>query len=238
VTPNAGWLSDHRFGVIRLLGSRCRSEDRFHATNFLDARQRLMQVSAPTDNDRELVARVAAGDERALADLYDRFGGMVYSLAVAILRDAGEAEEATADAFLQVWNGAGSFDADRGSVAAWLTMMGLTRSLDRLRSRGRREKTIERATERDEHGVAIPVAGAGESGDTRVENAELRETIRRHMSELPENQRSVIDLAFFRGLTHSEIASELGEPLGTVKTRIRAAMEKLRTALAPYVVTS
>jgi RNA polymerase sigma-70 factor (ECF subfamily) len=176
--------------------------------------------------------RVSQGDERALGELYDRYAGTVHSLAMSILRDADEAEEATADAFVQIWTNAASWDASRGSVGAWITTIARTRALDRLRSRKRRERAVERATEGDEQGTAVPLSDPGVAPDRAAERVELSGNVAKHMAELPHLQRHAIELAFFRGFSHSEIADELGEPLGTVKTRIRAGMEKLRTSMA------
>jgi RNA polymerase sigma-70 factor (ECF subfamily) len=191
----------------------------------------VIEAGAVSPGDPELMLRVSHGDERALGELYDRYAGMVYSLTTAILRDTDEAEEATADAFVQIWTNAASWDASRGSVGAWITTIGRTRALDRLRSRKRRERAVERATRRDEHGPAGPMSNPGIAPDRAVERVELSGSVAKHMAALPDAQRRAIELAFFRGLSHSEIAEELSEPLGTVKTRIRTGMEKLRASM-------
>jgi RNA polymerase sigma-70 factor (ECF subfamily) len=191
----------------------------------------VIEAGAVSPGDPELMLRVSHGDERALGELYDRYAGMVYSLTTAILRDTDEAEEATADAFVQIWTNAASWDASRGSVGAWITTIGRTRALDRLRSRKRRERAVERATRRDEHGTAVPMSNPGIAPDRAVERVELSLSVAKHMAALPDAQRRAIELAFFRGLSHSEIAEELSEPLGTVKTRIRTGMEKLRASM-------
>jgi RNA polymerase sigma-70 factor (ECF subfamily) len=179
---------------------------------------------------------MAAGEERALGELYDRYSGLVYSLSFSILGDAAEAEEAAADTFLQVWTSATGFDPSRASVAGWLTMIARTRALDRLRSRRRREATVSRAASSGDQGVAIPLTGADALPDRDTELSEMHSRVGQALAELPPPQRRVIELAYYGGLSHSEIAQELGEPLGTVKTRIRAAMEKLRSALGAYVL--
>ena len=178
---------------------------------------------------------MAAGDERALGKFYDRFSNLVYSLAFKILGDSADAEEAVADAFLQVWNTAGKFDASRASPAAWVTMITRTRALDRMRSRQRRNLVLETATaESDElEATALPIGSHGEP-DRQAEQADLRDKVDRTLRELPDNQRKVIELAYFGGLSHSEIAETLNEPIGTIKTRVRSALSKLRGALAPY----
>lgn len=184
--------------------------------------------------DRVLVQRVQAGDERALAALYDRHASTAYGLAVAIVREAADAEEAVADAFAQVWRTAGQFDPGRGSVTAWLATITRTRALDLVRARGRRARALDRAALGNPAGVAAPLA-AVDATDRGVERTEARDLVARALAALPEPQRIVLELGYFGGLSQSQIASELGEPLGTVKTRMRAALEKLRAALAPQM---
>lgn len=185
--------------------------------------------------DRALVSRMAAGDERALGELYDRHGSAAYSLARAIVGERADAEEVVADAFGQAWRTAGQFDPARGSVAAWLSTITRTRALDLARARGRRARALTRAAWESSDGVAAPITAAGDAPDRGVERDEARRLVERSLAELPEGQRRVIELAYFGGLTHTEIAAELREPLGTVKTRLRAGMEKLRASLAPLV---
>jgi len=184
--------------------------------------------------DRVLVQRLQAGDERALAELYDRHGGTAYALATAIVREAADAEEVVADAFAQVWRTAGQFDPGRGSVAAWLATITRTRALDLVRARGRRARALDRAALGNPEGVATPLAPV-EGADRGAERAEARVLVARALATLPEPQRIVLELGYFGGLSQSQIASELGEPLGTVKTRMRTALEKLRAVLAPQL---
>jgi RNA polymerase sigma-70 factor (ECF subfamily) len=178
---------------------------------------------------------MANGDDRALAALYDRHGGVAYSVAMNILGDAGDAEEAVSDAFIQVWSNAASFDPARSSVVAWLTMITRTRALDLLRGRRRRTLRTERSAATDIAGFAAPVADLGPSPERSAELGELSRSVTAAIAELPPPQRRALELAYFGGLSHSEIADELDEPLGTVKTRIRAGMEKLRAQLSAYV---
>jgi len=173
---------------------------------------------------------MAAGDDGALAELYDRHGRLAYSLAFGILNDGGEAEEAVADAFMQVWTSAPGFDPARSSVAGWLTMIVRTRALDRLRARRRRGALVDRISVLE--GVDVARPSSPEEPDIGAERGELRARVAAALALLPAAQRQVIELAFFGGLSHSEIAEELNEPLGTVKTRIRSGMEKLRGTLA------
>ena len=197
----------------------------------------MSETAAAHTVDRQLVARMATGDESALATLYDRHGMTAYSVAYAILGDAADADEAVADAFLQAWTQAAAFEAGRASVAGWLCMIVRSRALDRLRSRRRRARTLELAAASEDEGIALPLAPGGPDPDRAAEQRELGRRVRGALDDLPEAQRRVLELAYFGGLSQSEIALELGEPLGTIKTRTRAAMEKLRTALVAYGVT-
>src|SRR5207245_1640594 len=181
------------------------------------------------------VARLAVGDERALGELYDRHGTMAYSLALAIVRERADAEEVVADAFGQVWRTAAQYDPGRGSVAGWLATITRTRALDLVRARGRRARAVERAAQADADGLSSPLGAAPDPPDRRVERLEARRLVARSLAELPEPQRRVIELAYFGGRSQSEIAAELQEPLGTIKTRMRAGMEKLRGSLAPLL---
>jgi len=184
--------------------------------------------------DRALVARIGIGDEGALGELYDRHGRMTYSLAMAIVGERADAEEVVADAFGQAWRTANQFDPARGSVTAWLATITRTRALDLARSRSRRARALQRAAESGD-GLAAPIADMSHAPDRAAERQEARVLVARSLADLPEPQRRVIELAYFGGLTQTEIAAELAEPLGTVKTRIRAALEKLRNALAPLL---
>lgn len=182
------------------------------------------------DSDSSMVARMAAGDERALGELYDRHARVAYALAYAIVGERADADEVVVDTFGQAWRTAGQFESGRGRVAAWLATITRTRALDLVRARGRRSRALERAAWLSGEGVASPVA-AGDAPDRDAERAEARCLVTRALAELPESQRRAIELAYFGGLSQSEIATELGEPLGTVKTRIRDGMTKLRERL-------
>jgi RNA polymerase sigma-70 factor (ECF subfamily) len=181
--------------------------------------------------DRLLVERIAAGDERALGALYDRHGGTAYSLALAIVGERADAEEVVVDAFGQAWRNARQFDPARGSVAAWLATITRARALDLVRARGRRARILTRAAYENPEVLATSLAATGDDPEQGAEREEARRLVERSLGELPEPQRRVIELAYFAGLTQTEIATELREPLGTVKTRMRAAMEKLRSSL-------
>lgn len=189
--------------------------------------------STTASDDRALVARLAGGDERALAEVYDRFAGLAYSLAVAMLRERADAEEAVADAFAQLWRSPQSFDAGRGTLQAWVTLLVRSRCLDRMRSRRRAERVIAPAgSDASEDALEITAAD-GIAADEAAEASDRRVRIEAALDELPLAQREALRLAYFDGLSQSEIAERLNEPLGTVKTRMRTALGKLRVLLAP-----
>ena len=178
-------------------------------------------------DDLSLLERMAVGEERALGELYDRHGRALYALARAIAGETADAEEVVVEAFGQAWRQAASYDARRGSVSGWLATITRTRALDLVRARGRRSKALERL------GRLAGASQEAEGPDRAAERDEAGRLVAQALAELPEPQRRAIELAYFGGLSQSEIAAELGEPLGTVKTRIRAGMDKLRNLLGP-----
>lgn len=164
-----------------------------------------------------LLERIAAGEQAALGQLYDIFAPLVNGLALRIVRDTGDAEDVVQEVFVQVWRQASRYDAARGTPEAWLCTMARTRALDRLRRRAsRREDTEDQAP-----------------APTDVPRNEERLAVREALQALSTDQRRALELAYYEGLTQTEIAARLGEPLGTVKTRIRSAMIRLRDALGP-----
>ncbi|MCL4818010.1 MAG: sigma-70 family RNA polymerase sigma factor [Vicinamibacteria bacterium] len=165
-----------------------------------------------------LLQRIAAGDRSALAELYDRHAGLVLALCLRILRDRAEAEEVMQEVFLQAWRQADRYDPARASVTSWLAVIARSRALDRVRRRVARREAPEEA---------IPAAG---EAPRTAEAIAVREALR----ALPPAQRLALELAYYEGLTQVEIAERTGEPLGTIKTRMRAALLKLREALRPH----
>jgi RNA polymerase sigma-70 factor (ECF subfamily) len=166
---------------------------------------------------KDVVRRLAAGDPAALAEFYDRFAALVNALALRILRDTADAEDVVQEVFLQAWRQADRFDPARGTPEAWLCTIARTRALDRLRRRvSRREDPAEAAPAP----ACLP---------RNVEALAVREALQ----GLSQDQRRALELAYFEGLTQTEIAARLDEPLGTIKTRIRTAMIRLREALGP-----
>lgn len=194
--------------------------------------------STTGSSDLEVVARLTAGDERALGALYDRYGALAFSLASAIVHDSADAEEVVADTFAQIWRTAKSFDATRGSVVAWVSTITRTRSLDLIRSQKRRARILDEAAAMSDSDSSPGLSSGVPSPDRGVEMSEAQQLVRRSLADLPAPQRLVLELAYFGGLSQSEIAEHLSEPLGTVKTRMRSGMEKLRQALGPLMEVS
>jgi RNA polymerase sigma-70 factor (ECF subfamily) len=177
--------------------------------------------------DAAWVARASQGDERALATLYDLHSRAVYSLALRIVGDEADAEDVLLDVFDQAWRQAGRYDAQRGTVAAWLLNLARSRAIDRVRARRARPDTSAATDD----ALALLPADAADPGDA-LAAARDAERVRRALGELPVLQRLAIELAYFEGLTQSEIAERLEQPLGTVKTRIRNGLLKLREVLS------
>jgi RNA polymerase sigma-70 factor (ECF subfamily) len=173
-------------------------------------------------------------DESAVGELASRHGDMMFSLALAILHERDDAQEACADALLQAWRTAEHFDPVRCSVPGWLTMITRSRALDRRRARARRGEVGSALRDSAAH-VPEDVPSAEDAPDRRAESTERSRLVRQAMVDLPDAQRCVIELAYFGGMSQSEIAEHLRVPLGTVKTRTLAAMKRLRDALAPLL---
>jgi len=175
----------------------------------------------------ELVARMARGDVQAFERFYDRYASLAFGLIRRVLGEREAAEDVLQEVFWQVWKEAAGYDPARGSVEAWLVMRAKTRAIDKLRARKRAAQVG--ATPLSDT-AAVDAAPASDDVAAAVESRGVVEGL---LVRLPEAQRRVIELAFFAGLTQVEIAARLGEPLGTVKTRCRLALERLRAMLAP-----
>ncbi len=178
-----------------------------------------------SDIDRMRLARIAQGDGDALAELYDRYARPVYSLALRILRDARDAEDVVQEVFAQAWRQASRYTATRGAVAAWLLTLARSRAIDRLRARRARPEGAS------DDAAALRLMDASPPIEHQLLSAEQIARVRAALGDLPVLQRVAIELAYFEGLSHVEIADHLEQPLGTVKTRIRLAMGKLRETL-------
>jgi RNA polymerase sigma-70 factor (ECF subfamily) len=181
--------------------------------------------TATIDDDRVTVDRMAQGDSSALATLYDRHARAIYSLAIRILSDTAEAEDVVQEVFTQAWRQASRYDATRAPVIGWLMIITRARALDRLR---RRRSRIT-ATELD---ASTPhPRDPDPSQELQAISAEQAERLRGALGSLPDAQRAAIELAYYQGLTQTDIAERLQQPLGTIKTRIRSGLLKLREVL-------
>lgn len=170
-----------------------------------------------------LMQQIAAGDQAALATLYDRYSSVLYSVAKRVLADTGAAEEILQDVFLQVWRNASRFDPHRGSLSGWLLVTTRNRAIDQLRRRAAAD--IDPAPEN----LAIP----GANLEASLSRDQLMARVKTAIGGLAAGQRQALEMAYFEGLTHTEIAQRSGEPLGTVKTRLRTALQVLKKALNP-----
>jgi len=186
----------------------------------------MLQSAEATQAD--LLRRMAAQDRQALADFYDQLAGVLYATAVKILGDSQEAEEVIQDVFVQIWAKAAAYDASLDTPCHWALSIARNRSIDRLRSRQRRARLLEELS-----AATDPMPQGQEPGIMGLTGEDLA-AIRSAVGGLPTEQRQAIEMAFFGGLTHPEIAERLEEPLGTIKARIRRGMMKLRESLQPY----
>lgn len=168
--------------------------------------------------DEVLLERVRTKDQGAMTEIFDRYGTMVYSVAIRVLKDPGQAEDVMQEIFFQIWRVPGNFIQGRGSLPAWLAVVARNRAIDSLRRR------------RPSDSVDDVVLASKTNLASEVERNSMMEKVRAVMNELPSEQRKSIELAYFEGLSHSEIAEKTGDPLGTVKTRIRSALMSVRKA--------
>ena len=172
-------------------------------------------------SDRELATRVRAGDQDAMGALYDRYSPLVYAVALRVLADTGAAEDTLQEVFMQLWRSPARFDATRGSLGAWLAVIARNRAIDVLRKR-HFESDIENVVVSAEPDLA-----------SEADRSRAAKNVRGALNGMHPAQRQALEMAFFEGLTHTEIAAKIGEPLGTIKTRIRAGLLALRKALKP-----
>lgn len=177
------------------------------------------QVSNQKD-EAALITRIRAGDESAMADLYDRYSGIVYGVALRVLANTSAAEDVVQEVFLQLWRNPQAFDADRGKLAPWLAVIARNRAIDLLRKRPMEDDIDE-----------LPISTGVDLEDEAAQRLAISK-VRGVLGQLPADQRRLLEMAFFEGLTHTEIASKTGEPLGTVKTRIRSGLVALRKAFS------
>jgi RNA polymerase sigma-70 factor (ECF subfamily) len=206
-------LTDHAREGSRLFGPISMAHDDDHTRAEAEA----------------LIERVAQGDRTAMMALYDRFAGAVFAVALRIMGDRVTAEDITQEVFVRVWREAATFDRTRGSAVAWIVTLTRNRAIDLIRSRNRRVRH-EDVQAREEPAVVEPAV----TPEHMASEAQRSEAVRQALGVLRPEQRQVIELAYFGGLSHSEIAERLQQPLGTVKTRIAQSVKHLRDVLAAY----
>ena len=177
----------------------------------------------------DYIRRCASRDESALGVLYDESSQLTYTIAMRILQDEADAAEVVLDVYKQVWDRAARFDEQRGSAAAWIVILARSRAMDRRRSRTARMRAAATLEELPD------VISTEASPESLAIASQSSRSMMRALAEVPTHQRQALELAFFAGLSHSEIAEQLGEPLGTVKTRIRLAVARLRELLKDTV---
>ncbi len=186
-------------------------------------------VSTSSAADRDALKRIASGDGDGLAELYDRHGRLLYSLALRIVRDDADAEEVVQEVFAQLWQQAARYDERRGSLAGLLVTVTRSRAIDRLRWRRARIEPVAEPIE------SVVIVDPNDAPDDQLLTATRASAVREALADLPLPQRIAIELAFFEGLTHVEISTRLEIPLGTAKTRIREGLLTLRTLLAEAI---
>jgi len=183
------------------------------------------------EGDADLVARLQRREPQALGDLYDRYGRLAYSLILRVVRDTGIAEDLVQETFLRVWNRVQAFDGQKGAIGPWLLAVARNRAIDYLRSSGGRERNAVEFEETDHPALYIDM----EQGILASDKARL---LKRAVEKLSTQQRQVIELAYFEGLSQTEMAERMGQPLGTVKTWVRTALKNLRDELGAAAVSA
>src|SRR5579872_514424 len=188
----------------------------------------LMMAIHVAGSDRDLIERLQRREPQALAELYDRYGRLVYSLILRVVRDAGVAEDLVQETFLRVWNRAQGCDAEKGSIGPWLLAVARNRSIDYLRSAGGRERHAVEFEESDHPALYTDM-------EQDILSADKAKILKSAVDKLSPNQRQVIELAYYEGLSQTEMAERMGQPLGTVKTWVRTALKNLRDELGEAV---
>ncbi|MEP6732409.1 MAG: sigma-70 family RNA polymerase sigma factor [bacterium] len=201
-----------------------RSTPPYPNTNIVDINSRSGRV---TTDDVTLLRRMAEGDEQALGAFYDRWNPLVHAVVVRILRQRDDVDDVVEEAFWQAWRQSARYEPSRGSVQTWLLTIARSRALDRARgNQRRREEPLE-----NESGELVVQRAADSDASMDAEAAERRKIVLAALSELPAEQREALELGYYGGLSQSEIADRTGQPLGTIKTRMRLAMQKLKGSL-------
>jgi RNA polymerase sigma factor (sigma-70 family) len=192
-----------------------------------------LDIETQRNHEKQWVHQIAQQDQMALSKLYDRYARLIYSVAYRSLGSAEESEEVVMDVFAQVWRTADRYDGAKARVDTWLLMMARSRVCDRLRSGQRRGKVAEALIQFE---APMERSSPGPSEDLEIQ--ERRSTVIAALSDLPPEQRQVLELAYYGGLSHREIADQTGVAIGTVKTRVRLGLEKLRSALQSWSMES
>jgi RNA polymerase sigma-70 factor (ECF subfamily) len=220
-----GWQS----AASALVGRKFSSVVNSRSMNPPERDQSYLPETRSNADDVALIRRMVDADETALGALYDRWVKSLYSLVLHLLQDPDEAEDVVEESFWQAWRKASAYEPSKGAVSTWLLTIGRRKALDRIRSRRRyKEDTVGR----DKIFSDLPAPGLDPSEQT--EGSELKAHVRAALKELPSEQREVLELGYFDGLSQTEIAEATGQPLGTVKTRMRLAMQKLREPLSMH----
>lgn len=216
--PSLDLIYRFRDGFNRIVSSQPPGENR------RPARMPSIRMKSTDTENAALLSRIAQGDEAAFARFYDQFAHGLYSLVYKILNDEKETEDVLQEGFAQIWKKAGTYDGTRSSAFTWAVMIMRNKAIDHIRSRQRQSRLVEEA--------ALESSGDQEmQEDDGVSQNEKRAIVLAALGKIPADQRQAIDLAFFSGLTQMQIAEKLGEPLGTVKARIRRGLLKLRESL-------
>jgi RNA polymerase sigma-70 factor (ECF subfamily) len=181
------------------------------------------------ERDVELLRRITDRDRSAFSDFYDQYSGLLFSIALKVLKDSKEAEDVLQEVFMQIWNKADAYDQLLGKPVSWAVTLTRNKAIDRIRASQRRSRLLEQATAE----AVLPEDSP--SANERLHGRENAEMVRSVVAALPSDQRRAIELAFFSGLTQDEIAKTLQEPLGTIKARIRRGMLKLREKLEGFI---
>jgi RNA polymerase sigma-70 factor, ECF subfamily len=197
----------------RQSASRCHPYSKWKEINSLPGGELIGGLA-----DASLLSAIRSGDEAAMAVVYDRYSAIVYSVALRVLGDTGAAEDVLQEVFMQLWRNPGGFDSSRGNLAPWLAVIARNRAIDLLRKR------------RPETDIADVVVSVEPDLAGEAERSRAMQRVRDVLSGMPSSQRSALEMAYFEGLSHSEISAKTGEPLGTIKTRIRAGLLALRQA--------
>jgi RNA polymerase sigma-70 factor, ECF subfamily len=212
-------VADAPIGAAQQMPEESQNPQPSPARSYNSEPSKTSRLAMKAAEDAALLSRVEQGDQEAMGLLFDRYSGIVYSVALRVLKDTGQAEDVMQEIFIQIWKKSSAFVSGRGSLGAWLMVVARNRAIDSLRRR------------RPSDSVDDVVLTSSTDLAAEAERNTLMERVRAYMHQLPPEQRKSVEMAYFEGLSHSEIAEKTGDPLGTVKTRIRLALITLRKAM-------